>query len=141
MSSVLNCLLPISLTMNGIHKKLRKLAMVLVTRASTYPPCKKIREYILATKAISQIHFISQISAIPVKALQDIQNAIAKALWKNCSKWRSKRLLLGILTKPLRADPFVAPAFRTILDTTSFFQNSTAESRQLWHDQCGADLL
>ena len=108
----------------------------------TYLPCKReIREHILATKVISQIHFISQISAIPVKALQDIQSVIAKALWKNRPKWRSKHLLLDILAKPHRVDPFVARAFRTILDTASFLQDTTAENRQLWYDQCGANLV
>ena len=99
-------------------------------------PCKReVREHILATKVISQLHFISQVSSIPVKALQDIQSAIAKTLWRNRPKWRSKHLLLGILAKPHRSDPFVARAYRTILDTTIFLKGTTANNRQTWKEQ------
>ena len=96
-------------------------------------PCKwDIREHLLASKIIPQISFCPMVGNLPSKALQDIQNAAVAMLWKGRPNWRSKWLVMGLLCKPYRADPFVAREYQTVLDTITFLKHTSVTNRQLW---------
>lgn len=72
--------------------------------------------HLIGSKVIPQIAFGSHISKIPQKAINSIQNAVARALWVGRPKWRAKHLLQAVLSAPHRTDPKFACAFNTVLE-------------------------
>ena len=105
-------------------------------------PChRNITEHIIACKVIPQVTYAAHVNQIPKKALTFLQNKIAKALWKNKPVWRSKPLLLGVLSKPYRVDPTISRAYNIILDVLQFLKNTSASNRNLWISQCNAEYI
>ena len=99
-------------------------------------PCnRELRDHLISAKAIPQLSFSPHISSIPKIALQQIQDEIARTLWKGRPKWRSKLLLIGVLAKPHRTDPFLARSYNIILDCFSFLKNTTPALRLKWKIQ------
>ena len=90
-----------------------------IDNIAALPVPHQTRVYLIGSKAskvIPQIAFGSHISKIPQKAINSIQNAIARALWVGKPKWRAKSLLQAVLSAPHRTDPKFACAFNTVLE-------------------------
>ena len=84
-----------------------------IDNIAALPVPHQTRVYLIGSKVIPQIAFGSHISKIPQKAINSIQNAIARALWVGKPKWRAKHLLQAA---PHRTDPKFACAFNTVLE-------------------------
>ena len=78
------------------------------------------RAQILATKVLPQIAFAPQLNFIPKRLLARLQSAVADALWQDRPKWRSKHLLLCIVHKAHRLDPFPVPGCDNYFRVCSF---------------------
>ena len=104
-------------------------------------PCDAYkRAQILATKVLPQIAFAPQLNFVPKRLLARLQSAVADALWQDRPKWRSKHLLLCIVHKAHRLDPFLCRALTTILESARFLQNSQY-ARQQWQQLYAQDQL
>ena len=88
------------------------------------------RAQILATKVLPQVAFAPQLNFIPKPLLARLQCAIADALWQNRAMWRSKHLLLCIIHKAHKLDPFLFRAMTTITESVRFLQGSEHARRQ-----------
>lgn len=105
-------------------------------------PCNRIViEHILACKVIPQLTYAPHVNQIPKTVLTVFQNKIAKALWKSRPMWRSKPLLLGVLSKPYRVDPVISRAYNVILDVLQFLKTTSPSNRDTWLRQCNADYI
>ena len=95
-------------------------------------PCDSYkRAQILATKVLPQIAFAPQLNFLPKRQLAKLQCAIADALWQNRPMWRSKHLLLCIIHKVHKLDPFLCRAVTTVIESVRFLQSSQ-NARQTW---------
>ena len=96
-------------------------------------PCDSYtrRAQIIATKVMPQVAFAPQLNFLPKRLLARLQSAIADALWQNRPKWRSKHLLLCVIHKAHKLDPFLCRAVTTIVESVRFLQSS-AHARQRW---------
>ena len=112
-----------------------------VKNIAALPCSRQLRAHLISTKAIPQLSFSPHISAIPKIALKQIQDEIAKTLWKGRPKWRSKLLLFGLLAQPHRSEPFLARSYNTILDCFSFLKNTTPEMRSKWIKQADSNCV
>ena len=112
-----------------------------IKNISSIPCSREIKSHIIAAKVIPQITFAAHINGIPKDVLQNMQDQIASALWGNRPKWRSKHLLMGILSKPYRCDPFLARSYNMVLDTMNFLKNGSSNDRQRWLDQFQSDRI
>ena len=105
-------------------------------------PCScEVASHLIATKVIPQLNFMASLSHIPKKVLQLVQDEIASSLWNNRPLWRSRWLVLGLLSSPHRTEPFIARAFSTILDTISFLKTTTISNRVTWERQVICDEI
>ena len=96
-------------------------------------PCsREVAAHLIATKVIPQLNFMPSLNFIPKKILQSVQDEITNSLWKNRPMWRSRWLVLGILSCPYRNEPFLARAFTTILETMNFLKTTNTENRNTW---------
>lgn len=99
-------------------------------------PCSTdLHEHLASTKVIPKIGFATHLNKIPKNDLKLIQSQITQLLWKNRPMWRSRFLLLGLLSKPHRTEPFIARAYNTILDCVDFLKNTTPDHRRMWQLQ------
>ncbi len=112
-----------------------------IKNISALPVSQSITEHILATKVTPQLTYAPHVNQIPKKALVFLQNKIAKAIWKNKPLWRSKPLLLGLITKPFRVDPTISRAYNVILDVLQFLKTTTDANREIWINQCNAVFI
>ena len=104
-------------------------------------PCDSTsRAQILTTKVLPQIAFAPQLNFLPKRQLARLQSAIADALWQNRPKWRSKHLLLCIVHKAHKLDPFLFRAVATIVESVRHVQSS-AFARRCWQDIYDQDRL
>ena len=95
-------------------------------------PCDSYkRAQILATKVLPQVAFAPQLNFIPKRLLAKLQCAIADALWQNRPMWRSKHLLLCVIHKAHKLDPFLFRAVTTITESVRFLQSSE-HARMYW---------
>ncbi len=106
-----------------------------IKNISSIPCSREIKSHIIAAKIIPQITFAAHINGVPKDVLHGIQDQVAAALWGNRPKWRSKLLLLGIISKPHRCDPVLARSYNLILDTMTFLKNGSINDRQKWENQ------
>lgn len=109
-----------------------------IRNISSIPCSREIKQHIIASKVIPPITFSAHINCIPKDALQAMQDQIAASLWGNRPKWRSKCLLLGILSKPHRCDPVLARSYNMVLDTMTFLKNGSQNDRERWVSQFNA---
>ena len=100
----------------GFGPKTAQRILTDIENIAALPVTHKTRIHLIGAKVIPQISFGAHISKIPKKDIQSIQNAIAKALWVNRPKWRSKSLLQAVLSQPHRTDPVFANAYNTIFE-------------------------
>lgn len=106
--------------LSGIVKQIRAL------------PCDSSkRAQILTTKVLPQIAFAPQLNFLPKRLLARLQSAIADAIWQDRPMWRSKHLLLCIVHKAHKLDPFLFRAVATIIESARFLRAS-AYARQCW---------
>lgn len=104
-------------------------------------PCDSYkRAQILATKVLPQVSFAPQLNFLPKRLLARLQCAIADALWQNRPMWRSKHLLLGVIHKVHKLDPFLFRAVATITESVRFLQSSD-NARRLWEQLYEQDQL
>ena len=104
-------------------------------------PCDSYkRAQILATKVLPQVAFAPQLNFLPKRQLAKLQCAIADALWQNRPKWRSKHLLLCVIHKAHKLDPFLCRAVTTIIESVRFLQSSQ-QARQNWQQLFLQDQL
>ena len=104
-------------------------------------PCDSYkRAQILATKVLPQIAFAPQLNFIPKRLLARLQSAVADALWQDRPRWRSKHLLLCIIHKAHKLDPFLCRAVTTIVESVRFLQQSPS-ARQQWQQLFDQDQL
>ncbi len=97
-------------------------------------PCSRdVTTHLIATKVIPQLNFLPSLNHIPKKVLQTVQDDIANALWGHRPMWRSRWLVLGLLSNPCRSEPFIARAFSIILETLNFLKKTTPENRDTWN--------
>ena len=95
-------------------------------------PCDSYkRAQILTTKVLPQVAFAPQLNFIPKRLLARLQCAIADALWQNRPMWRSKHLLLCVIHKAHKLDPFLFRAVATISESVRFLQSSE-HARMHW---------
>ena len=100
----------------GFCQKTAQRILTDIDNIAALPVKQKTRIHLIGAKVIPQISFGAHISKILKKDFQGIQNSIAKALWVNRPKWRSKSLLQAVLSKPHRTDPVFANAYNTIFE-------------------------
>ena len=93
---------------------------------------KSIRAIPCSREVIPQLNFMASLSNIPKTVLQSVQDEIASSLWNNRPLWRSRWLVLGLLSSPHRTEPFIARAFSTILDTISFLKTTKIGNSMPW---------
>ena len=99
-------------------------------------PCSRaVQEHLISVKVIPQLAFAAYLNGIPKKALSAFQNAIADGLWRGRPMWRSKGLLLSIISEPHRCDPFAARAYNTVVETVDFLKNTDPFHREMWQCQ------
>lgn len=99
-------------------------------------PCARtIQEHLISVKVIPQLTFAAHLNGIPIKALNSFQNAVADGLWRGRPMWRSKGMLLAIISDPDRCDPFAARAYSTIVDTLDFLKHAESLHREHWQQQ------
>ena len=104
-------------------------------------PCDSYkRAQILATKVLPQIAFAPQLNFVPKRWLARLQSAVADALWQDRPRWRSKHLLLCIIHKAHKLDPFLCRAVTTIVESVRFLQQS-GSARRLWQQLFDQDQL
>ena len=104
-------------------------------------PCNSAaRAQILTTKVLPQIAFAPQLNFLPKRHLARLQCAIADALWQDRPMWRSKHLLLCLVHKAHKLDPFLFRAVTTIIESARFLR-VTACARQDWKDLYEQDQL
>ena len=106
-----------------------------IKNISSIPCSREVKSHIIASKIIPQITFSAHINGVPKDVLQSMQDQIAAALWGNRPKWRSKLLLLGLISKPHGCDPILARSYNMILDTMTFLKNGSSNDRQRWENQ------
>ncbi len=105
-------------------------------------PCsRELASHLIATKVIPQLNFMPSLNNIPKKILQAVQDEIACTLWKNRPLWRSRWLVLGLLSCPYRTEPFLARAFSNVLETITFLKTTSVENRQLWEKQASSECV
>lgn len=80
---------------------------------------------------LPQRAFAPQLNFIPKRLLARLQCAVADAIWQDRPKWRSKHLLLCVIHKAHKLDPFLFRAVATIMESAKFLQGS-AFARQRW---------
>ena len=95
------------------------------------------REQILTTKVLPQVAFAPQLNFLPKRLLARLQCAIADAIWQDRPKWRSKHLLLCVVHKAHKLDPFLFRAVTTIIESARFLRTShfARQSRQAIYEQ------
>ena len=104
-------------------------------------PCDSCsRAQILTTKVLPQIAFAPQLNFLPKRQFARLQSAIADALWQNRPRWRSKHLLLCVIHKAHKLDPFLFRAVATIVESVRYLQSS-ASARRRWEDIYEQDQL
>ena len=104
-------------------------------------PCNSAaRAQILTTKVLPQIAFAPQLNFLPKRHLARLQCAIADALWQERPMWRSKHLLLRLVHKAHKLDPFLFRAVATIIESARFLR-ATAGARQDWEALYEQDQL
>ena len=118
------------------HKIIRDLKSI-----RAIPCSRELAGHLIATKVIPQLNFMPSLNNIPKKILQAVQDEIANTLWKNRPLWRSRWLVLGLLSCPHRTEPFLARAFSTVLETITFLKTTSVENRQLWERHVSSDCV
>ena len=103
------------------------------------PVSRETFTLLFSTKIIPQLTFASLLNCIPKCALKSIQSDVADCLWKDRPLWRSRFLLLGLLSKPHRVEPFIAKAFNAICECVTFLKHCKPEFRSLWEQQAEAN--
>ena len=83
-------------------------------------------------KTIPQISFVPSLNSIPKQALKFIMADIAALLWKGRPMWRSRDLLFGVLAQPHLVEPFLARAFRAVMDSIHFLKQCDPLYREMW---------
>lgn len=106
----------------------------------TLPCSSQVRAHIIAAKVVPQLAFAPQLIFLPKKKLEKVQIAIAETLWKDRPYWRSKALLLSIVFKSHRAEPFIARAYTSILECARFFKRNRS-ARDKWSELFYRDNL
>ena len=76
--------------------------------------CHKTK--LLGAKVLPQATFGAMINLIPKQVTERVTSAVAHALWNGRPHWRSKFLVVGLLSKAHRVDITLAKAYNTILD-------------------------
>ena len=71
---------------------------------------------LLGAKVLPQATFGALINVIPKHVTDRVTSAIANALWYGRPHWRSKFLVVGLLSKAHRVDVVLAKAYTTVLD-------------------------
>ena len=89
------------------------------------------RAQILSVKVLPQVAFAPQLNFIPKRLLARLQSAIADAIWQDRPKWRSKHLLLCVVHKAHKLDPFLFRAVAAIIESARFLRTSRY-ARQCW---------
>ena len=112
-----------------------------IKNIGSLPCARPIHEHIIACKVIPQLCYAPHVNQIPKTVLSRIQTKIAQTLWRNRPAWRSKSLVLGILAKPHRVDPWLSRAYNIFLDVLNFLKTTSPENRDLWIRQCNADTI
>ena len=112
-----------------------------IRNISSLPCTRSIQEHIIASKVLPQLCYAPHVNQIPKAALNRIQSKIAQALWKNRPAWRSKALVLGVLSRPHRVDPCTARAYNIFLDIQNFLKTTTPQNREMWARQCEAETI
>ena len=82
----------------------------------------KCKTNLLGSKVLPQATYGPCINQIPKKVQNKICSGVVAALWKNRPHWRSKHLVVGLLSKPHRVDIGVAKAYCTLLDFIRFLK-------------------
>lgn len=78
-----------------------------------------------------QLAFAPQLIFLPKKKLEKVQNAIAETLWKDRPYWKSKVLLISVVFKSHRVEPFIARAYTLILECARFLKRNRP-ARDRW---------
>ena len=97
----------------------------------TLPCSSQVRAHIIAAKVVPQLAFAPQLIFLPKKKLEKVQNAIAETLWKDRPYWKSKVLLISVVFKSHRVEPFIARAYTLILECARFLKRNRP-ARDRW---------
>ena len=95
---------------------------------------------LLGGKVLPQATFGALINMIPKQVTDRITSAIAHALWTGRPHWRSKFLVVGLLSKAHRVDLVLAKAYTTVLDFLRVLHlDATMRCRCMALFKCAAD--
>ena len=82
----------------------------------------KAKTKLLGSKVLPQATYGPCINQIPKTVQNRICSGVVTALWKNRPHWRSKRLVIALLSKPHRVDVCLSKAYLTLLDFIRFLK-------------------
>ena len=111
-----------------------------IKNIANLPVSRKVKTDLLGAKVLPQITFATQISKIPKRSLDRIQNEIACVYWGNRPHWRSKMLVFALLSVPHRVEPVCARAYTCILSFWRCIHSQPSRLAQCKHILASASL-
>ena len=87
-----------------------------IKNIANLPVSRKVKTDLLGAKVLPQISFATQVSKIPKRLLERIQNELVSVYWGNRPHWRSKMLVFAFLSIPHRIEPVCVRAYNCILN-------------------------
>ena len=85
-----------------------------IKNIANLPVSRKVKTDLLGAKVLPQISFATQVSKIPKRLLERIQNELVSVYWGNRPHWRSKMLVFAFLSIPHRIEPVCVRAYNCI---------------------------
>lgn len=82
---------------------------------------------LLGAKVIPQRSYVAALNQIPSRMIARTQAEIVNVFWHKRPRWRSRFLVLALLTQPHRVDPVCARHYNVILDCYRYLQMFPAE--------------
>ena len=125
----------------GFSEKSLKQALCDIDNIAVLPVSQKTKSFLIGATVIPRLTFGAHISRIPKRALDQIQNAIARCLWYGRPKWRSKWLVQAVLSAPHRTEPTFACAYQVVLETIRSCHLQPAMFLQLQRTMGNAEAL
>ena len=104
----------------GLDDKTLQQVLASVECIGALPIPLKVKAALIGTKAIPTLTYGAHISCLPKAAIQRVQGAVVKALWKNRPIARSRWLVLAFHGQPHRTDPSLAKAYNCVLELFRF---------------------
>ena len=111
-----------------------------IKNISNLPVSIKVKTDLLGAKVLPQISFATQISKIPKRSLERIQNELVSVYWGSRPHWRSKMLVFALLSIPHRVEPVCVRAYNCILNFWRCIHSQPSRVAQCCHMLASPEL-